>query len=101
MSVAGKKLNLFERRKTSLEQIIEYFNQGFLAVFPIDWNTKNGKKGIYQGHFVILSGIADENNLLLHDPDTGSYQKYSKSEVENAYHHPAITDDLFVAFGRK
>lgn len=99
MAEEGKRLNLFKKRETSFDEIIGLFKKGYLVAFLIDWNTLVGNNGPYQGHFIILSGIRDNDTLLIHDPDNGRYIEYSKKDLEKAYRHPIITDDLFVAYG--
>ena len=98
MATEGKKLNLFKKRKTSFDEIVNLFTKGYVVAFPIDWNTLIGKKGPYQGHFIILSGLEDKNTLLIHDPDNGPYIKYSREILEKSYNHPVITDDLYIAY---
>jgi hypothetical protein len=100
MVVEGRKRNLFEKRRTTFPQIVQYFRRGYIVALVIDWKTLINKTGGFEGHFVILSGI-ENGNYLIHDPDDGSYIRYNKARLEAAYHHPIITDDLFVAFGRK
>lgn len=95
----GRRKKLFKKRKTSFGQIIKLFKKGYLVSFVIDWNTLVGKKGPYEGHFVILSGIRS-GKVLIHDPDNGPFIAYPQAKIEKAYHHPAIADDVFVAFGR-
>lgn len=96
--ITGKKKGLFAKRKTSFGEILNYFKKGNIVSFPVDWNTLVGKKGPYEGHFVVLTEI-DGENVCLHDPDIGPFVKYKKETVEKAYHHPAIADDLLVVYG--
>ena len=98
---AGKKLGLFEIRNTSFSDIIDLFRHGYPVTFVIDWNTLAGQPGPYQGHDIILSGIKDDKTLFIHDPDNGPFIEYSRIDLEKAYHHPVITDDLTVAYGLK
>lgn len=96
----GKEKKLFEKRKTPFSGIVELYRKGYLVMLAIDWNTLVGVKGPYQGHFVILSG-EDDGKLLIHDPDFGAYLSYDENLLQKAYSHPAISDDVVVAFGRK
>jgi ABC-type bacteriocin/lantibiotic exporter with double-glycine peptidase domain len=93
-------LRLFEKREHTLEQLLEYTKQKYLVCLCIDWNTLSGQEGGYQGHFVIISGIDDED-VLIHDPDVGPYQKYSFDILKKAYSHLVIDNDAIVAFGKK
>jgi len=101
MVTEGKKRNLFTVKKTSFDEILSFLEKDMLAAFPIDWNTFQGKKGPYEGHFLLLTGMIDDDTLLVHDPDEGPYRKYSNIQVQKAYEHPAIADDFFVAYGLK
>lgn len=72
-----------------------------LTMFPIDWTTLSGKTGHYEGHFMILTGIEENGDLLIHDPDFGPFKKYSKVTLAKGYSRPEITDDLVLCFGKK
>ena len=94
------KKRLFKKTVTTVNQMIQMFNRGFLVALILDWNTLSGKSGEYLGHSMLLSGV-DGDTLLLHDPDIGPFQPYSKSQVEKAFSHPLIAHDLLVAYGKK
>ncbi|MBI3559264.1 C39 family peptidase, partial [Candidatus Gottesmanbacteria bacterium] len=53
----GKRKNLFEKRKTSFSEILGYFSKGYIVNLIVDWKTLGDKKGNYEGHSVIISGI--------------------------------------------
>jgi hypothetical protein len=95
----ARKKGLFERRKTSFENIIQFYNKGWVVSFVIDWHTLIGESGPYQGHFVVLVGV-EKDRVILHDPDEGPNIVYSRKLVEAAYKHPIIADDVFVAMGK-
>lgn len=95
-----REKQLFASRKTEFEEMIDWFKQSKVVFFPIDWNTLNNKSGPYAGHFVVLTGI-EEDNVLIHDPDVGPYIKYPLEQIKKAWEHPVITDDLIVAEGLK
>ena len=98
----ARKRNVFEQKVSKFAEIINYFKHNYLVCFVIDWNTLMHKKSSYQGHFVILSGLDEKNRIgYIHDPDNGPYQKYQIKDLEKAYLHTAIANDLFVAFGLK
>lgn len=96
----GRKRKLFQKRKTSFDQIIEFFKKGWLVTLAIDWNTLKGKRGGYQGHFVLLSGVK-KDKVLIHDPDEGPFIEYPRKILEKAYSHPAIANDVLIAMGKK
>lgn len=100
MITEGRKRNLYQNKKTKFDEIINLFMKGNLVCFPLDGNTLIGKKGPYEGHFAVLSGIQGKN-VFLHDPDVGAYIKYQKEKVQKAYTHPAIADDLVIVSGEK
>ena len=100
MITEGRKRNLYQYRKTKFVKLINLFRRGYLVCFPIDWNSLVGKKGPYDGHFVVLSGVQGKN-VFLHDPDVGAYIKYQREKVQKAYTHPAIADDLVIVSGEK
>ncbi|MDZ4229110.1 MAG: papain-like cysteine protease family protein [Patescibacteria group bacterium] len=95
-----RQKQLLEKRKTEFEEMIEWFKQGKVVYFPIDWNTLNNKGGSYVGHFVVLTGI-EGDDVLIHDPDVGPYIKYSFQQVKKAWEHPVIADDLIIVEGLK
>lgn len=100
MIKTGRRKKLYQNKKTKFDKIIKLFMKGNLVCFPIDANTLLGKKGPYEGHFVVVSGV-EGNSVFLHDPDVGPFVKYKKEKVEKAYTHPAIAEDLVVVYGRK
>lgn len=95
-----RRKQLFEVKRTKFEDLISFFREGFLVCLPIDWNTLVKKRGPYQGHFVILSGI-EKDNILIHDPDVGPFLSYPIKQLKKAWQHPAIAEDYFIAFGKK
>ena len=96
----GRRKKLIERKKTSLDDIIELFQKGCLVSLCIDSKTLHKKTGKFNGHFVILTGIKD-NTILIHDPDDKAFVPYPKETIKKAYNHPIISDDLFIAYRKK
>lgn len=97
----GHRLNLFEKRKTTIGDMIEWYKKGFLVTFALDWNVINHTSGAYKGHFVTISGILDDESILVHNPDERPFMEYKIELLEKAYNHPVIANDCWVAFGRK
>lgn len=95
-----RQKNLFVKRATDFEEIIELYKHDKVVYFPIDWTTLNQQTGNYVGHFVILTGI-EGDKCLIHDPDVGPYIRYPREILQKAWEHPIITDDLLVADGEK
>lgn len=100
MVIKFRKKKLFRKKVTEFKELIKFFKKGLLVAIPIDWTTLSNKNGSYQGHFVIITGIEDKN-IYIHDPDIGSFQKYTMSQLKKAWEHPAIADDYLIAYGKK
>lgn len=94
----SRKKNLFKKRTTSFKQLLEIAEKN-IVMMPIDWTTLSGRKGNYEGHFVIISGL-QEDSIFIHDPDIGPNQEYKFEEIKKAWEHPIITDDSIVAYGK-
>ncbi|MFH2085638.1 MAG: C39 family peptidase [bacterium] len=94
-----RQKKLFVKKSTKFTDLIELLHQNNLVGFPIDWHTLTGKEGPYEGHFVVISG-EEGDNLLIHDPDVGPYQKHPHALVESAWEHSAIADDFILAIGK-
>lgn len=95
-----RRKNLFTLKTIKFEELLELFHQGSLVGIPIDWNTLVNKNGPYEGHFILISGV-ENGDILIHDPDIGPHQKYSKEQLKKAWQHPAIAEDYLVAYGKK
>lgn len=100
MHKKARKLGLCENRQTSLANILELVKEKSLVSIVVDWHRLKNKHGSFQGHFVVISGF-DSEDVFIHDPNEGPFIAYPYSQLDYAYRHPAITDDLFVAFGKK
>lgn len=101
MVIEGQKHDLFIKQKTSFDDLLTIYKKGNLVEFVVDWNTLSKKPGPYLGHFLLISGVKDENTILVHDPDRGAHISYPKAQLQKAYSHPVIADDAVIAFGRK
>jgi len=95
-----RKRNLFEVRQTKFEELLGYFRKGYLIGIPIDWNSLVGKKGHYEGHFVLITGVSGDY-IFIHDPDVGPFIRYPISRLKTSWKHPAIAQDCIVAYGKK
>lgn len=94
-----RKKKMFVLKNTKFEELLRNFEDGYVVCLPIDWNTLINKYGPYEGHFVIISGI-ENKSVLIHDPDTGPYQRYSIEQLKRSWNHPAIANDFVVAYGK-
>ncbi len=97
----AKKNGWLEIKSTSFEKIEKLLKKGHLITMPVDVNILHGiKDKPYHGIGIVLTGL-DENSVYLNDPDEGKNLKYPKKIFKAAYNHPAIANDLTVAYGKK
>lgn len=96
----ARRRRLVKCQRTKFSQIIRHLKRERIVIFSVDWNTLNNKKGIYEGHFVVLTGLKSGGRATIHDPDTGPNRVYPIKKLARAYNHPVITDDLVVVYGR-
>lgn len=102
ISIEGKKRNILVVKNTEFDEVLKYFENGNLVGLPIDWNTLPKNNGPYVGHFVVITGLDKESDLvLINDPDVGKDQKYPISLFKKAWEHPVIANDFLIAFGKK
>lgn len=102
VSVMGKKLGLLTIKNTNFEELIEHYKGGHVVAIPIDWNTLTGNVGQYVGHFVIITFVDKQKDLVyVNDPDVGKDQKHKLSLLKKSWEHPAIIDDYIIAYGKK
>ena len=60
------KEDIYELKELSFKDIENWFKENYMAILLVDSNMINNKSG-YEGHFVVLIGI-DDNNVYVHDP---------------------------------
>lgn len=96
----AKKNGWFEIKNTPFEEIEKLFRKGCLITMPVDENTLHGiKNKPYQGIIIVITGF-NKNSVYLNDPDEGKNLEYPKKIFKAAYNHPAIANDLAVAYGK-
>ena len=61
------KENIFELRELSLEDVENWFKDGYAAIFLVNCSIMNKEPG-YEGHYVALTGF-DGENVFINDPD--------------------------------
>lgn len=91
----AKKKGLYEVRRHEWDEIVEYFQKGYIVVPVIDYNVLRGKDGPYIGHFVVIVDINQEK-ITIHDPDVGANLEYKKKDFIQAFKTKEIDDDLLV-----
>jgi len=91
------KEDIYEKREITFEDIEKWFKENYLIILIVNSMILNGKPG-YSGHFVILTGI-EENNILIHDPSTyyGSpNRKINKDIFLNALFYPEKEKEVYL-----
>ena len=66
----------------------------------VDLNVLRAKKGVFTGHFVVVTGM-DNENVWINEPNQGPNIRYSRELFDRAYNVSAIDDDILVVFGKK
>jgi len=95
-----KKNGWFEIKATPFREIEKLIEKGYLVTIPIDINTLRGEKNKpYHGACIVITGF-DKNSAYINNPDEGKNLKYPKKLLKAAYNHPAIADDICVAYGK-
>lgn len=95
-----KGKGLFKKQRRKFDDLLNMVADGKVVIIPIDLNTLYNKKGSYDGHFVIITGVQGEY-IFIHDPDEGPHIKYRVKDLQHAWEHPAIDNDVTVCFGPK
>ena len=60
------KEHIYELKELSFKDIENWFKENYMVILLVDSNMINNEPG-YEGHFVVLIGI-DDNNVYVHDP---------------------------------
>ncbi|MBT4192630.1 MAG: hypothetical protein HOE11_04945 [Candidatus Diapherotrites archaeon] len=97
------KNNLFEKKALTLKEIENHILKGHIVIVPVDWNKISGKKGIYQGHMLILTSF-DEENIFAHNSGPTKPERNMKIKKElflKAWNVPEISNDIIIVYGKK
>jgi len=97
------KYNLFEKKSMSLLEIEEHLNNGHVPLVLMDYNKIIQKKGLYQGHFVVVTGF-DDGYIYYHEsgPKNPEPNKKIRKELfQEAIDANGTDNDVVVVFGCK
>lgn len=83
-AVKCKQYDLFEHKRLAFSEIQRHLDQGHIPMMLLDRNILIGKKGPYQGHFVVVTGY-DDNFVYYHE----NLEKAPKSNAK-------VRKDVFV-----
>lgn len=94
--------DIFEEKILTIEEIEQHVKNGHVIIILLDWNIVKGKKGSYQGHFVIVTGF-DENKFYVHN--SGPEKPEENREIQKdiflkAWNAKGTDNDLIVIFGK-
>lgn len=95
--------NVFKKEKLTIEDIEAHLKQGHIPMATIDHNKISGKKGLYQGHFVVITGF-DEDHIFYHEsgPENAERnKKVSKLTFLEAFNANGTDNDLVIVYGKK
>lgn len=93
---------IFEIRKLPFQNIEFHLKKGHIALVLIDNNVIVGKKGKYQGHMVIITGI---DNKFVHYHDSGpvgakANKKVKRSIFIKAWNARGTDNDAVIVYGK-
>jgi len=94
---------LFEKRKLPFAEIESHIEQGRLPLMLIDHNKLVGKEGLYQGHFVIVTGF-DSQSIFYHEPgpkNPEANKKVPKPVFIEAWNASGTDNTVVIVFGKK
>ena len=97
------KNNLVEKRKLTPREIEAHIKKGHIAVLPVNWNIIKKRKGLYQGHMLVLTGF-DKNNIYCHNSGPHNPEKNMKINKKlflKGWNAPEISSDIIIVFGKK
>ncbi len=95
------KYNIFEKRKMSFDEVESHIKQGYVPLMSIDHNKIVGKKDLYQGHFVVVTGF-DDQNVFYHESgpkNPGENKKVLKSTFIYAWN--GTGNDIVIVYGKQ
>ena len=96
------KYNIFEKRKLSFDEIESHIEQGHVPLMLIDHNKIVGKEGLYQGHFVVVTGY-DDQNVFYHESgpkNPEANKKVLKSTFIDSWNANGTDNDAVIVYGK-
>ncbi len=94
---------IFEHRLLKFSEIESNISQGHIVMIMIDHNKLAGVQGLYNGHFVILTGFDDEN-VYYHESgpnDPTPNKRVNKEKFIEAWNANGTDNDVIIIFGKK
>ncbi len=97
------RLNIYEKKRLSFDEIAWHIREGHVIIVPLDWNKITGKLEPYQGHMVIVTGFDDENAFFHHNgPNSPEANKKVKIETFiEAWSAQGAENDAIIIFGKR
>ena len=98
-----KKYHLFEKKKLSFEEIKFHIEQGHVPLMLVDYNKIVGKEGLYQGHFLVVTGF-DSSHIFFHEsgPENAeANKKIQQSIFLEAWDANGTDNDVVIVFGKR
>ncbi len=97
------KYNIFEKRKLPFDEIESHIEQGHIPLMLIDHNKIVEKEGLYQGHFIVVTGF-DNQNIFYHEsgpkkPEAN--KKVLKSTFIEAWNANGTDNDVVIVYGKR
>lgn len=99
----SKKYGIFKKRKLSFEEVEFGIEQGYVPLMLIDWNKIAGRRDLYQGHFVVVTGF-DEKHVYYHESgpkNPQQHRKVSKATFVKAWNANGTDNDAVIVFGKR
>jgi len=97
------KYNVFEKKVLSFDEIEQHIKENHVSLVVIDHNKIVGKKGLYQGHFVVITGF-DKDYVYYHEPGPKNPEpnkKILKEVFIEAWDANGTDNDIVIVFGRR
>ena len=95
--------NIFEKRILSLSEIEKHILKGHVPIVLIDNNKVSGKRDLYQGHYVVLTGFND-NDIYYHDSgptDALPNKKVPRERFIEAFNANGTDNDVIIVYGKR
>jgi hypothetical protein len=97
------KKDIFEKRKLSFNKVEAHIKQGDIPLMLIDHNKIVGKEGLYQGHFIVVTGF-DDQNVFYHESgpkNPEANKKVLKSTFIDAWNANGTDNDIVIVYGKR
>ena len=98
-----KRYDLFEKKKLSFKSIENKIKNGNVPLMLIDWNKLNKINGLYQGHFVVVTGF-NAKNVYYHESgpiNPKPNKRVLKKDFISAWNANGTDNDVVIVSGRR